>query len=722
MCVVLGQEWVDSTMNSVKFSKSSGSFISYINFEERKGETPPTSTTTPLSQADEDMASSAVSWLEDCCQPRLSPKEVVLNTVTRVLKFDTFGDLNSGVNGALYCTNLKLSFVPMKNLSELLEIGTDESWPLGAFDVCLTNIESVEQLSGGRRKRLGASAGLAVPVETIQIICKDFRVFTFSFRFSPAEDVVKALDYLGRHPFVNSPDRLFGFEEPLQQTVAGSKMQISKITDDFLSCYDPAAEWEAELKRCNATDAFRVTDLNKSFSFSESLPRRFAIPKHITDHKLDIESKHYKDHRVLVWSFTKGSTHLLRGSSPDSSSSKDSRYLSLLECQRSELEEFDIELSCPGVREIQQSYTRLMAMCTPSNMQELDEIDAHFLSRIEETRWLTNVSLCLKEAQKVAVAAVDPKYKFVLVRERTGVDMCAVICSLVQVILDPRCRTLRGLENLISREWVAMGHPFAERLGHIRGISCNNTPLEPAPMYLLFLDCVWQLLQQFPTCFEFSETFLCRMWDHCLVSLYEAFVFNNHKERSKAKQNGSMYRRLFDWSDWLGPQDLELFRNPFYLLSNNFRIKENPLELDYTVKGLDLWSQCYFRWIPKSEVVNGDPAMLFTFHLRVAKDIESLNKQLESLNMNAQSEGVQLRNCNKKRLPSDEFLANARRTSRLIKPGSDLKMNVITSSFPFAPPGPIDWGSFHASCHTSQLSAVLGDIQEDGADAQEAPR
>ncbi|OQR75348.1 myotubularin-related protein 10-like [Tropilaelaps mercedesae] len=704
-------------MSSVKFSKTSGSFISYINFEEKKIE--PTPTTT--SQPEEDMATSAGNWLEDCCLPRFSAKEAVLNTVTRVLKFDTFGDLNSGVNGALYCTNLKLSFVPMKNLSELLEMGTDESWPLGAFDVCLTNIESVEQLTAGRRKRLGPSTGLAVPVETIQIICKDFRVFTFSFRFSPAEDVVKALDYLGRHPFVNSPDRLFGFEEPPQQTVAGSKMQISKITDDFLSCYDTAAEWEVELKRCGANEAFRVTDLNKGFRFSESLPRRFAIPKHITDHRLDVESKHYKDHRVLAWSFTNGTTHLLRGSSPDSASSKDSRYLSLLECQRAELEECDIELSCPGVREVQQSYTRLMAMCTPSNMQELDEIDAHFLSRIEETRWLTNVSLCLKETQKIALAVSDPKHKFVVVRERTGVDMCAVICSLVQVILDPRCRTLRGLESLVRREWVSMGHPFAERLGHIRGISCNNTPLEPAPMYLLFLDCVWQLLQQFPSSFEFSETFLCRMWDHSLVSLYEAFVFNNHKERSKAKQNGSTYRRLFDWADWLGPQDLELFRNPFYLLKDQRREQDKLVQLDYTIKGLDLWSQCYFRWIPKSEVVNGDPAMLFTFHLRVAKDIESLQKELKAIQTNTQSADVQLRRSNKKRLPSDEFLAHARRTSRLIKPGSDLKMNVITSSFPFAPPGPIDWGSFHANCHTSQLSAVLGDIQEE-ADAQQAPR
>ena len=32
-----------------------------------------------------------------------------------------------------------------------------------------------------------------------------------------------------------------------------------------------------------------------------------------------------------------------------------------------------------------------------------------------------------------------------------------------QIMLDPTLRTIAGLEALIQKEWVAMGHPFASR-------------------------------------------------------------------------------------------------------------------------------------------------------------------------------------------------------------------------------------------------------------------
>ena len=42
----------------------------------------------------------------------------------------------------------------------------------------------------------------------------------------------------------------------------------------------------------------------------------------------------------------------------------------------------------------------------------------------------------------------------------------------------------------------------------------NHGDDQRAPIFLQFLDCVWQLMDQFPTAFEFNEHFLITILDH----------------------------------------------------------------------------------------------------------------------------------------------------------------------------------------------------------------
>lgn len=48
----------------------------------------------------------------------------------------------------------------------------------------------------------------------------------------------------------------------------------------------------------------------------------------------------------------------------------------------------------------------------------------------------------------------------VVLQECDGRDMCCVISSLTQILLDPFYRTIDGFQQLIQKEWVALGHPF----------------------------------------------------------------------------------------------------------------------------------------------------------------------------------------------------------------------------------------------------------------------
>lgn len=68
------------------------------------------------------------------------------------------------------------------------------------------------------------------------------------------------------------------------------------------------------------------------------------------------------------------------------------------------------------------------------------------------------VSLCLKYANLAANTMREGRT--VVLQENDGRDMCCVISSLTQILLDPFFRTISGFESLIQKDWVALGHPF----------------------------------------------------------------------------------------------------------------------------------------------------------------------------------------------------------------------------------------------------------------------
>lgn len=50
-------------------------------------------------------------------------------------------------------------------------------------------------------------------------------------------------------------------------------------------------------------------------------------------------------------------------------------------------------------------------------------------------------------------------------------------------------------------------------------------------MFLLFLDCVWQLVHQHPPAFEFTETFLTVLSDSLYIPIFSTFFFNSPHQK-----------------------------------------------------------------------------------------------------------------------------------------------------------------------------------------------
>lgn len=73
------------------------------------------------------------------------------------------------------------------------------------------------------------------------------------------------------------------------------------------------------------------------------------------------------------------------------------------------------------------------------------------------------------------------------------------------------------------------GHPFQQRCA--QSAYANIKPRHEAPVFLLFLDCVWQILRQFPCSFEFSESFLVLLFEHAYASQFGTFLGNSEAAR-----------------------------------------------------------------------------------------------------------------------------------------------------------------------------------------------
>ncbi|XP_016360100.1 myotubularin-related protein 7-like isoform X2 [Sinocyclocheilus anshuiensis] len=148
-----------------------------------------------------------------------------------------------------------------------------------------------------------------------------------------------------------------------------------------------------------------------------------------------------------------------------------------------------------------------------------------FLWGLENSGWLKHIKAVLDAGIFIAKAVAEDGVS-VLVHCSDGWDRTAQACSVASVLLDPYYRTIKGLMVLIEKDWVSFGHKFSHRYAHLDG-----DPKEVSPVMDQFLECVWQLMQQFPCAFEFNERFLIQLHTHIYSCQYGNFIGNCQKER-----------------------------------------------------------------------------------------------------------------------------------------------------------------------------------------------
>lgn len=127
--------------------------------------------------------------------------------------------------------------------------------------------------------------------------------------------------------------------------------------------------------------------------------------------------------------------------------------------------------------------------------------------------------------KKIVANLIERKNVSLVFAGGSGRDSTLIITSLTQIILNPDCRTIRGLQALIEREWLQAGHPFFSRTKKC-AYSASPLPSSSAPTFLLFLDCLYQLVYQFQFSFEYTSDILSQLFKHAYCSNYGTFLGN----------------------------------------------------------------------------------------------------------------------------------------------------------------------------------------------------
>lgn len=147
-------------------------------------------------------------------------------------------------------------------------------------------------------------------------------------------------------------------------------------------------------------------------------------------------------------------------------------------------------------------------------------------------------------------------------------------------------RTFYGFQNLFEQHWINFGHNFSiQKINNFHSkyiVGENNSILLPSYIFTLWIDCIHNLMKQFPTSFEFNEHFLINLLDQSHSNLYGEFLFHTSYQKL---QNSYIYSI---WDDI--QKNINHYINPLYQLN-----KKSIIPFIKVFK-LKFWDHYYLRW------------------------------------------------------------------------------------------------------------------------------
>ncbi|KAM7086860.1 phosphatidylinositol-3,5-bisphosphate 3-phosphatase MTMR2 isoform 3-T3 [Molossus nigricans] len=438
--------------------------------------------------------------------------------------------------------------------------------PPFVLDASLGVISRVEKI-GGASSRGENSYGL-------ETVCKDIRNLRFAHK--PEGRTRRSIfENLMKYAFpVSNNLPLFAFEYKEVFPENGWKL------------YDPLLEYR---RQGIPNESWRITKINERYDLCDTYPALLVVPANIPDEELKRVASFRSRGRipVLSWIHPESQATITRCSQPmvgvsGKRSKEDEKYLQAIMDSNAQSHKIFIFDARPSVNAVANK-------------------------------------LILAGALRIADRVESGKTS-VVVHCSDGWDRTAQLTSLAMLMLDGYYRTLRGFEVLVEKEWLSFGHRFQLRLGHG---DKNHADAERSPVFLQFIDCVWQMTRQFPTAFEFNEYFLITILDHLYSCLFGTFLCNSEQQRGKE----NLPKRTVSLWSYINSQ-LEDFTNPLYGSYSN-----HVLYPVASMRHLELWVGYYVRWNPRmkpQEPIHNRYKELLAKRAELQKKVEELQREISN--------------------------------------------------------------------------------------------